>query len=40
MILSNMQKMDWNPISEAITGEEHKKRFSELLKRIEGKINA
>ena len=40
MILTNMQKMNWNPISGAITGDEHKQRFAELLKRIEGKINA
>lgn len=38
MVLSNLQKMEWNPISESITGEEHKKRFAALLARIEEMI--
>ena len=40
MILTNLQKMNWHPASESITGEEHKKRFAEILKEIEEKINA
>jgi uncharacterized protein (DUF169 family) len=40
MILTNMEKMDWHPLSENITGEEHKQRFQAILKQIEEKINA
>jgi len=40
MVLTNLQKMNWHPISEAITGEEHKKRFAGILAEIERKINA
>ncbi|MBN1320850.1 MAG: DUF169 domain-containing protein [Thermoleophilia bacterium] len=39
MILTNMQKMNWHPTSESIIGEEHKKRFQEILEEIEHKIN-
>lgn len=35
MVLSNLQKMNWHPQSEIVTGEEHKKRFSEILEEIE-----
>ena len=38
MVLANLQKMNWHPTSESITGEEHKKRFGEILKDIEAKI--
>lgn len=38
MILTNLQKMNWHPVSETITGEEHKKRFAGVLKEIEQKI--
>ena len=31
MIMENLQKMSWHPISETITGEEHKKRFEKIL---------
>jgi uncharacterized protein (DUF169 family) len=38
MVLTNLQKMNWHPTSENVTGEEHKRRFGEILKEIEGKI--
>jgi uncharacterized protein (DUF169 family) len=38
MILTNLQKMNWHPESERITGEEHKKRFENILKEIEAQI--
>ncbi len=38
MILTNMQKMNWHPTSESVTGEEHKQRFQEILQEIEEKI--
>jgi uncharacterized protein (DUF169 family) len=38
MILTNLRKMNWHPTSESVTGEEHKKRFAEILKTIEAKI--
>lgn len=38
MIMRNLQNMNWHPVSETITGEEHKKRFEQILKDIEGKI--
>ena len=38
MILTNMQKMNWHPTSESVTGEEHKQRFQEILEEIEEKI--
>jgi uncharacterized protein (DUF169 family) len=40
MVLANLRKMDWHPISETITGEEHKKRFAGILKEIEATIDA
>ena len=40
MVLTNLQKMNWHPISETITGEEHKKRFAGILTEIEAKIGA
>ncbi len=39
MVLCNLTKMDWHPLSENITGEEHKERFAALLKEIEQKID-
>jgi len=39
MILTNLQKMNWHPESETVTGEDHKKRFAEILQEIEDKIN-
>ena len=38
MIVNNLKKMNWHPISETITGEEHKKRFETLLTEITEKI--
>lgn len=38
MIMSNLRKMEWHPLSETITGERHKARFAELLEEIEGTI--
>ena len=38
MILTNLQKMNWHPTSESITGEEHKKRFAAILAEIKDKI--
>jgi uncharacterized protein (DUF169 family) len=38
MVLANLKNMNWHPISEAISGEEHKQRFANLLKEIEGVI--
>lgn len=38
MILRNLEKMKWHPVSETITGEEHKKRFDSLLSEIHQKI--
>jgi uncharacterized protein (DUF169 family) len=38
MIISNLQKMNWHPLSERVTGEEHKKRFEGILKDIQEKI--
>jgi hypothetical protein len=39
MIITNLQKMEWHPISESITGEQHKARFADLLNEIKGKLN-
>ncbi len=39
MIMDNLKKMDWHPISETITGEEHKKRFEKILEDITDKIS-
>lgn len=38
MIMRNLQNMNWNPLSERVTGEEHKKRFEGILKDIKEKI--
>jgi uncharacterized protein (DUF169 family) len=38
MIVKNLQKMGWHPISETITEEDHKKRFEAILKEITEKI--
>lgn len=38
MIMKNLENMNWHPISENITGEEHKKRFDGLLNDIMRKI--
>jgi uncharacterized protein (DUF169 family) len=40
MVLTNLSKMNWHPISETITGEEHKKRFVAILEEIEEKIHS
>ncbi len=40
MILANLRKMSWHPISENITGEEHKRRFASLLEEIEDRIQS
>jgi len=39
MVLRNLERMDWNPISETVTGEEHKQRFTALLRQIEERID-
>ena len=39
MIMDNLKKMSWHPISETITGDEHKKRFEKLLEDITEKIS-
>jgi hypothetical protein len=39
MIIENLKKMNWHPLSERITGEEHKKRFYGILAEITEKIN-
>jgi hypothetical protein len=38
MIISNLHKMNWHPLSETVTGEEHKKRFEQILAGIKEKI--
>jgi len=38
MILTNLTKMDWHPLSERVTGEEHKERFAAILTEIKAKI--
>jgi len=38
MILTNLQKMNWHPLSETVTGEAHKQRFEALLAEIKEKI--
>jgi uncharacterized protein (DUF169 family) len=38
MIMRNLQNMNWHPLSERVTGEEHKKRFEGMLKDIKEKI--
>ena len=39
MIMENLQKMNWHPLSETVTGEEHKKRFEKILGDITEKIS-
>lgn len=39
MVMENLQKMSWHPISETVTGEEHKKRFEGILRDITEKIS-
>ncbi len=38
MIIRNLQNMNWYPLSERVTGKEHKKRFEGILKDIQEKI--
>jgi uncharacterized protein (DUF169 family) len=38
MILDNLKKMNWHPLSERVTQDEHKVRFQELLKEITAQI--
>ena len=38
LIIDNLQKMNWHPISENITEEDHKKRFEAILRDIKQKI--
>ncbi len=38
MVLTNLQKMNWHPLSETVTGEAHKERFVSILKEIKEKI--
>jgi uncharacterized protein (DUF169 family) len=38
MVLTNLGKMNWHPLSETVTGEEHKQRFAAILEAIENKI--
>jgi len=40
MIMKNLEKMNWHPISEIVGGEEHKKHFYALLDDIKRKIQA
>ena len=39
MIMENLEKMNWHPTSENVTGEEHKRRFEGILADIMEKIN-
>ena len=39
MIMENLEKMNWHPLSESVTGEEHKKRFEKILGDITEKIS-
>ena len=39
MIIENLHKMNWHPLSETVTGEEHKKRFEGILADITEKIS-
>ncbi len=39
MIIENLKKMNWHPLSETVTGDEHKKRFHGILDEIKGKIS-
>jgi len=38
MVLDNLRKMNWHPLSETVTGEDHKKRFAGILEQIQGMI--
>ena len=38
MIIDNLQEMNWHPLSETVTQEEHKKRFEAMLGDIKKKI--
>ena len=39
MVMRNLRNMNWHPLSERVTGDEHKKRFEGILKDIKEKIN-
>jgi uncharacterized protein (DUF169 family) len=39
VIIRNLGKMNWHPISESITGEEHKRRFEKILQDIKEKVS-
>jgi uncharacterized protein (DUF169 family) len=39
MVLTNLRKMNWHPLSERVTGEAHKERFASILREIEDKIH-
>ncbi len=39
MVIENLGKMNWHPLSERVTGEEHKRRFEGILKEITDKIS-
>jgi uncharacterized protein (DUF169 family) len=39
MIIENLKKMNWHPISERVTREDHKKRFEGILADISEKVN-
>jgi uncharacterized protein (DUF169 family) len=38
MVLDNLNKMNWHPLSETVTGDAHKKRFEGILQTINEKI--
>jgi uncharacterized protein (DUF169 family) len=39
MVMENLGKLNWHPLSETVTGEEHKKRFEGILKEITDKVS-
>jgi uncharacterized protein (DUF169 family) len=39
MVLENLEKMNWHPLSERVTGDEHKRRFEGILADITEKIS-
>ena len=39
MIMENLKKMNWHPLSETVTGEKHKERFEKILADITEKIS-
>jgi hypothetical protein len=39
MVMENLEKMNWHPLSERVTGDEHKKRFEGILADITEKIS-